>query len=314
MNKRLQRSILLVFSVGLLFIVVTGLSLWKAKQQYALNRQLITALVHNDTKQALVLVNEGADPNTRYTPLPGPTLQFLWHQWLHHQPVPANASPTALMFACGARYCLTYEGGVPLVGVAENLPLLKAMLLHKADVHLHTIDNDTSFHGENSTALHIAADLGRLHTVELLVDYGADINAQDQTGSTPLKMAIEGGHIDISRLLLSHGAHVNAEDAEGYTPLMWAVLYDNRAMVRLLLEKGANVNSQNEEGRTPLHFAARYGKDLDIVRQLLAHGADPSLPSKAGMTPLEIATKDERIHLLPLLLRARRPIKSHRKK
>lgn len=217
------------------------------------------------------------------------------------------------MFACGARHFLTYDEGVPSVALAEDLPLLRAMLLHKVDVHLRAVDNE-SLAGENSTALHFAAKLGRLHTVELLVQHGADVNAQDETGATPLILVTQRTHIDMARLLLSHGAHINAEDGEGYTPLMWAVLNDNRAMVRLLLEKGANVNSQNEEGRTPLHFAARYGKDLDIVRQLLAHRADPSLPSKAGMTALEIARKDERADLLALLQHARMPIKSYGQK
>ena len=101
-DMKRRRSLLLLFVLSaLLLIAAGGLWLRQAKRQYALNRQLIDALVHGDFKQALALVNAGADPNTRSTPPPAPTFKLLLHQLLHRSPVPVNNSPTAFIMACG---------------------------------------------------------------------------------------------------------------------------------------------------------------------------------------------------------------------
>jgi len=53
------------------------------------------------------------------------------------------------------------------------------------------------------TALMLAASHGRHETVELLVDCGANVNAQDEDGSTALMCASEHGHTEIIKTLLS---------------------------------------------------------------------------------------------------------------
>ena len=176
-----RRTLLFAITVVLALCAACGLWLHREREQYVLNRQLIAALERGDTETALALINEGADPNTRYAPFPPPTLELLWKQLIHHEPVPANDTPTALMFTCGMRYFLTYEKGVPPTALPENLPLLRAMLLHKANIHLGATDTELVFGSENSTALHIAANSGRLHTVELLLQYGANVTRPMQT-------------------------------------------------------------------------------------------------------------------------------------
>lgn len=49
----------------------------------------------------------------------------------------------------------------------------------------------------------LAASHGRLDTVKLLLEAGAEINLQDEDGSTALMCASEHGHAEIVRYLLS---------------------------------------------------------------------------------------------------------------
>jgi hypothetical protein len=74
----------------LLAALIGGTGLWLRAQQrqYALNRALIAALVKGDTRLALTLVNEGADPNTPYNPTPVPSLLELVKQLFHRSPPP----------------------------------------------------------------------------------------------------------------------------------------------------------------------------------------------------------------------------------
>jgi hypothetical protein len=70
-----MRRVVLV-TLFLLALLAAGALLWirSERHQYVLNRQLIAALMQNDSRTALALVNEGADPNTRYMPTPAPSL------------------------------------------------------------------------------------------------------------------------------------------------------------------------------------------------------------------------------------------------
>lgn len=58
--------------------------------------------------------------------------------------------------------------------------------------------------------------------VELLVEFGADVNARGTQGQTPLLVACRSGYAYVVRLLLAHGADPNARDNEGNNPARFA--------------------------------------------------------------------------------------------
>ena len=53
------------------------------------------------------------------------------------------------------------------------------------------------------TALMLAVSHGRLHTAQLLLNHGADLNARDEDGSTAIMCAVEHGELEAVKLLLS---------------------------------------------------------------------------------------------------------------
>jgi serine/threonine-protein phosphatase 6 regulatory ankyrin repeat subunit B len=57
--------------------------------------------------------------------------------------------------------------------------------------------------------LHIAAKMGKIAVVKMLLDNGADIDQQTEAPSA-LYLAAEQGHTSIVELLLTRGANINS--------------------------------------------------------------------------------------------------------
>ena len=67
--------------------------------------------------------------------------------------------------------------------------------------------------------------------------------------------------MDVATLLLEKGAEPNAENAEGWTPLHRAARSESLDVVRKLLEHGAKVEAHSsEDAYTPLIVAAQVGR------------------------------------------------------
>ena len=56
------------------------------------------------------------------------------------------------------------------------------------------------------TALHAAAQEGRIDIAAILIEHGATVEARNKAGDTPLDYAVFHGHSDIADLLRKHGA------------------------------------------------------------------------------------------------------------
>ena len=124
--------------------------------------------------------------------------------------------------------------------------------------------------------LHGAAYSGNFEVVRKLIEYDpAYINARDEDGDTPLQWASEGHNFkdgSVLRLLLEDGADVNAQRLNGWTPLHRASYLGVLEVVCLLLEHGADVEAKDNDGKTALQVAADTGRDT-VVKFLREHGA-----------------------------------------
>jgi uncharacterized protein len=175
------------------------------------------------------------------------------------------------------------------------------------------------------TPLLYAAREGRLPTVQLLLDSGADLEMSDANGVTPLLIAIINGQLEVARYLLDRGANVRVTDWYGETPL-WSAIdvrdldvpgphegngVDRKsalALIQQILARGADVNARTKEyppqrrwitrlgslswvdftGETPFIRAALAG-DVEVMRLLLDRGADPNIKTFNGTTALMAA-------------------------
>ena len=134
--------------------------------------------------------------------------------------------------------------------------------------------------------LNIGAMKGDLEAVKRLIDAKASIDSDHYYG-TPLKLACANGHIKIAELLIEKGADVNAEGNEGGTPLYIVADAGHKEIAKLLIANGADVNAEDEFGETPLHRAAREGHK-EIAELLIAKGANVNANRRGG-TPLDLA-------------------------
>ena len=125
-----------------------------------------------------------------------------------------------------------------------------------------------------NTALHYA--VAQKHSVvQLLIDAGADVEAQNRLGRAPLHCACEIGELDIVQMLVEAGVDVCVGDDDDSTAyLIVATFYGHIESVRYLVGlREVDVNHRDFLGRTALHHA-RQRQHADVVQVLLKHGAE----------------------------------------
>ena len=201
------------------------------------------------------------------------------------------------------------------------------------------LENDTkrmdSLTYTGCSALHLAASHDQVMAMEILLNYGADIECRDQREASPLLVAIQSDSRAALQLLLDKGAQVLTEDCDGIAPfaavrldplipnlqallnagadintraerggdtyLMWRVKCRDLETVDWLLRKGATANLQNGEGETALHQASSRGS-ADLVKLLLQTGVDPGIVDERGRPPLHTACKEGQSRVVSYLL------------
>lgn len=102
---------------------------------------------------------------------------------------------------------------------------------------------------EQSGSLQIAANEGRVETVQFLLDRGAPIDEivhddhapefEEDVNGTSLQMAVTAGSESVVKLLLERGANFTLRDPRGRTALMRAKETKNEAILRNLRDHGA---------------------------------------------------------------------------
>ena len=103
---------------------------------------------------------------------------------------------------------------------------------------------------ESSENIYDAALTGDWDEVNKLLEEGYPVNAQEPTSDmTILSIAAARGHENIVRLLLDKGADVSFEDESGYTALLQAARTGEASIVALLLGSVSKVHDHPEAGR-----------------------------------------------------------------
>ncbi|KAJ7789811.1 hypothetical protein B0H14DRAFT_2535914 [Mycena olivaceomarginata] len=127
--------------------------------------------------------------------------------------------------------------------------------------------------GFYGNAFQAAANGSHDKIVQVLLDKGADVNVQGGHFGNALQAAAYRGHDKIVQVLLDKGAYVNAQGGFYGNALQAAASEGHDKIVHVLLDKGADVNAQGGEYGNALQAAACGGHDK-IVQVLLDKGAD----------------------------------------
>jgi ankyrin repeat protein len=152
-------------------------------------------------------------------------------------------------------------------------------------------------------ALHFAAFRGQIALIQVLHEFGCDLNPVNYDGNTPLMLAAKMGQNDAISLMVRLGADVNFKGHKHSTAAHQAVLMGHMHTLHLLKDLGAQlVTEQPTEQGTLLHWAAQNG-EVNIAGELIY---DFGLPIDAvdahGGTPLFMAIFAKKSELVQFLL------------
>ena len=149
--------------------------------------------------------------------------------------------------------------------------------------------------------------------IHMLIEAGADINAQNYEGYTALMLAVKSkgrNAKETMRALIKAGADVNKQkynNRRGTTTLMITILNMSGNIVDLvssLIAAGSDVNAKDNQGKTPLIYAARFGgrHAEATMRVLIDAGADVNANDKQGKTVLKYAAQWRDVATIRLLV------------
>ncbi|KAM5263274.1 NF-kappa-B inhibitor epsilon [Ctenodactylus gundi] len=192
-----------------------------------------------------------------------------------------------------------YQTALHLAVHLDQLGAVRALVLKGASLGLQDRHGDTALHVACQRQ-HLACarclleerpEPGRGPSPPL------DLQLQNWQGLACLHIATLQKNQPLMELLLQNGADIDAQEGtSGKTALHLAVETQERSLVQFLLQAGAQVDARMLNGCTPLHLAA--GRGLGSISSTLCQaGADSLLLNVEDETPQDLA--EDPLTLLP---------------
>uniref|UniRef100_A0A4W3GDN1 Serine/threonine-protein phosphatase 6 regulatory ankyrin repeat subunit C-like n=1 Tax=Callorhinchus milii TaxID=7868 RepID=A0A4W3GDN1_CALMI len=187
-----------------------------------------------------------------------------------------------------ARLVQDKDGCLPLFLAIEigNVAVCKELLSVSADIQLRTQRKDTG-----DTALHVSSRKRDAELAKLMVEYGADVDFQNEEGQTALHVAAWEGDEFLLRFFYQCKANPNIPDKLDRSPLHIAAERGHTNVVEVLTEKfKSNVLARTKDGSTLMHIASQCGHP-DTALAFLKKGVPLHMPNKSGAVCLHAAAR-----------------------
>ena len=170
--------------------------------------------------------------------------------------------------------------------LANDRRSLLALLKAKSDVRQKTYNSAY-------TPLRSAIWWGdNVSSVELLLEFGSDVNAQEGDGMAALHEATYRGRVQVCTFLLEYpSTNIDARSESGLTALMIAINRKNHGCLRVLLAHGADHQLKGKNDCNILHLAAK-SRDLptvNILKRYALRDLDIAACDSEGKTALALA-------------------------
>ena len=150
------------------------------------------------------------------------------------------------------------------------------------------------------SALHCAAEVGKVEVMKVLVDHHANPEAKARWRRTPIFSVVKSDNKDPVQFLLQKRHGALDKDQAGWTPLHLAAGNTKLKVVVVILDADpAALERRNRDGRTPLHFAS---VSKDSALWLLELNANINARTDEGLTTLMMAARDGIDNIVTLLL------------
>ncbi|CAH1798952.1 unnamed protein product [Owenia fusiformis] len=236
---------------------------------------------NGDIETARLLLSNGADVNW---------IGSYFRTALHYATYSDHAEMVNLLLDHDANVTIDADGRSPLhvASVRGNLTIVQ--YLTKKSIPLDQIDNFgfspldlACLRGHVKVAEHLltlnrgldvnsalmqSAENNHIPCMQLLLDFGADINFRNSNLETPLHVATYR-HAESTEFLIEKNANMDLKDSRDYTPVQNAVIKDRVEVLRILIQHGARVTGI--EHTSQINIAMKH-KNPELIQWLIYGG------------------------------------------